>query len=437
MTSSRAAPERPPLRVAPFRALRFAASGERLARLLCPPYDVIDDAGVTELEHADPHNVVRLILPRADRASAQDRYERAATTLRDWRGEGVLARDPEPALYAYEMSTEHARTLGILAAVGLAPSEAGVILPHENTMAGPVADRLALTAATRANLEPIYLVYNGGGATADLLTRIAAGPVDADATTPDGVRHRLWAVTDESSMRTVAADLAARTALIADGHHRYATYLRYQADRAASAHPGDAGRPRDSQDQPWDFGLAFLVDARTSGAQVEAIHRVIPGLPLADAVRSAAAGFATGPVDGPLEHAVAALRAAGAHGTALLLTDGDGGHLLTQPAADALDRAVPRDHAAAWRELDVTICHRLLFTDLWGLQDREGVVDFEHDAAVALQRSHDTHGVAVLLNPTRVEQVAAVAAAGEKMPRKSTLFTPKPATGLVLRPLDD
>ena len=275
------------LRLSPFRALRYAgADRSDLSRLLSPPYDVIDEDERRELEAADPHNVVRLILPRDATGGPHGAYRAAADLLRQWRAEGVLRADESAALYVYEMSEsiagETARTRGLVGAVGLTPPEAGIVLPHENTMAGPVADRLALTEATEANLEPIYLVYSGGGAASQAVASGDDRPPLVSVTV-DGVTHRLWALTDPDTLRAVAGDLLARRAVIADGHHRYATYLRHQADRHAA---GDGAGP-------WDRGLALLVDASTYGPQVHAIHRVVPGLALSDAVDQASSGFAT------------------------------------------------------------------------------------------------------------------------------------------------
>ncbi len=408
------------LRLSAFRALRF---GDRdLGPLLSPPYDVVGEDERRELEAADPHNVVRLILPREAGGEPRSAYRAAAALLQQWRSEGVLVADDAPALYVYEMTEGGSSTRGLVGAVGLTPPEAGVVLPHENTMAGPVADRLALTEATQANLEPIYLVYSGGGAASQAVASVDAQPPLVTVTV-EGITHRLWALTDADTLRAIAGDLLPRRAVIADGHHRYATYLRHQADRHAA---GDGAGP-------WDRGLALLVDASTYGPQVHAIHRYVPGLALDDAVTRAAAGFATRdvPADGALDE----LAAEG--GTAFLLTDGARWVLLTDPAKDQVDAALPAERSAAWRGLDVTIAHRLLIDRLWGLQDTEDVVGFEHDVPAAVAAAQRTGGTALLLNPTPVEAVAAVAEAGERMPRKSTLFTPKPRTGLLLRAYAD
>jgi len=414
------------LLLSPFRALRYADPDRtRLARLLSPPYDVVDAEEQAELEAADPHNVVRLILPREPADEPGGAYRAAAELLRRWREEGVLRPDDTPALYVYEMAEWDARTRGLVGTVGLTPPEAGIVLPHENTMAGPVADRLALTEATEANLEPIYLVYNGGGAASQVVASYDDQPPLMEATV-DGVTHRVWALTDTATLRAVAEDLLPRRAVIADGHHRYATYLRHQADRhAAGAGPG-----------PWDRGLALLVDASAYGPQVHAIHRVVPGLPLDEAVSRAAGALAARDVPGGQEPALATLADA-AKGPAFLLTDGFRWVLLTSPEPAEMAAAMPADRSEAWRGLDVTVAHRLLIDRLWGLRDHEDVVGFEHDVPAAVAAAARSGGIALLLNPTPVEAVAAVAEAGERMPRKSTLFMPKPRTGLVMRAYSD
>jgi uncharacterized protein (DUF1015 family) len=409
------------LRLSPFRALRF--SGSELAPLLSPPYDVVDEDERSELEAADPHNVVRLILPRDVGGEPRSAYRAAASLLASWRSSGVLVPDETPALYVYEMQEGAARTRGLVGAVGLTPPEAGIVLPHENTMAGPVADRLALTEATQANLEPIYLVYSGGGAASQAVAAADVEPPLATATV-HGVTHRIWALTDPTTLRAVAGDLLPRRAVIADGHHRYATYLRHQADRHAA---GDGAGP-------WDRGLALLVDASTYGPQVHPIHRYVPGLALSDAVSRAAAGFSARDV--PAASALSELAEAG-KGAAFLLTDGSRWVLLTDPDPAQVDSALPAERSAAWRALDVTIAHQLLIDRLWGLRDHEDVVGFEHDVPAAVAAAQRTGGTALLLNPTPVEAVAAVAEAGERMPRKSTLFTPKPRTGLLMRAYSD
>jgi len=419
--------------LSPFRALRYDTSvAGDLSALTSPPYDVIDADGVAALEAASEHNVVRLILPRADPIDGQDRYARAAATLEQWRADGVLVPDAQPALYVYEQAAPDGHVQrGLLGALALTPAEDEIVLPHENTMAGPVSDRLSLYTAVDADLEPIFLVYDGGGAASRAVASVDVPPTSSspqlliDTVLADGLRHRLWAITDPEVLAGVAADLLPRKALIADGHHRYATYLRRQGDRHEAGYgPG-----------PWDSGLCLLVDATAFGPQVHPIHRFVPGVEVDELARRSAAGAAVRQLSGGLDDALATLAEAGTRGPAFVLAAGDGSslHLVTEPDPGQLAAAVPPGRSAAWAALDVSVLHAYLVTALWGLPDDTEHVGYEHDVDGALAAAARTGGTAVLLNPTPVEAVAQVAGSGERMPRKSTLFTPKPSTGLVIR----
>jgi uncharacterized protein (DUF1015 family) len=411
--------------LAPFRALRYDVDRVDLRSVTSPPYDVIDAAGAEELEKASDVNVVRLILPR-DRDSEGDRYLRAARTLRTWRADGVMRADDLPALYVYEQASPTHAQRGLIGALALTPAEDGIVLPHENTMSDTVSDRLALYTAVQADLEPIFLVYAGGGAASTAVAGVDGRPPLVDVTLPDGLRHRLWALSDAEELASIAADLHPRSALIADGHHRYATYLQ----RQAAAHASGAGPG------PWDSGLVFLVDSTAFGPEVHPIHRVLPGVEPSELVRRTTGYAAVHDLDGhDLGAARAALAAAGEQGPAFLLVSGDGGtlRLLTDPDSERLAASLPVERSTAWRALDVTVLHHFLVNAAWGLTDDTRTVEYEHDVDAAVARAAATNGTAVLLNPTPAEAVAAVASQGERMPRKSTLFTPKPRTGLVIR----
>jgi uncharacterized protein (DUF1015 family) len=393
---------------------------------------VIGPDSLDDLRAASPYNVVRLILPDyapgGTRAAADSA---AAALLRAWLADGALAADDAPALYVYEQQGPGWVQRGL---IGLVAVGTDAIHPHENVMAGPVAGRRELMKATRSNLEPILLVYNGaagsGGPdrTASALTDQVADrrEPDASAVTGDGVAHRLWAVTDPGTQRAITADLAARTALIADGHHRYAAYRELRAEM----HADGAGAG------PWDYGLAFLVDADAYPLRLGPIHRVLPHLGPADAASLAGAAFTVTDRPGDLGPALAALDAAGAHGHAFLLAGKDGFRLLTDPDPRQLAAAMPPGTSERWRALDAAVMRELLLARLWSIKDNERDVLIAHDAGEAVRMAADSGGTAVLCNPMPIGAVMELAAQGEKVPRKSTSFGPKPRTGLVLRVFD-
>jgi uncharacterized protein (DUF1015 family) len=407
---------------------------------------VIGPGTLERLLAASPYNVVRLILPadvlgstasdaRADVApETRAGNTLAAARLRDWLAEGTLAVDDSPALYVYEQRGADWVQRGL---IGLVAVGTGAVHPHEGVMAGPVAGRRELMKATRSNLEPILLVYNGGagaGGRGDLpgpgdasrLTDLTAnGQVPlACAVTDDGVTHRLWAVTDPGAQAAIAADLATRSALIADGHHRYAAYRELRVEeRDAGEGPG-----------PWDYGLAFLVDADEYPLRLGAIHRVLPRLSLAEAVRLASRAFTVTAVTE--ETAFARLAAAGESGTAFLLAGEDGYWLLTDPDPRQVEAAMPPETSPLWRALDASVMQELLLAELWSIKDNERDVLISHDAAEAVRMAAGSGGTAVICNPMPLAAVMDIAAHGEKVPRKSTSFGPKPRTGLVLRTFD-
>jgi uncharacterized protein (DUF1015 family) len=437
-------PAVPGLALAPFHGVRYArdrVSG--LAEVTSPPYDVIAHDIEDQLIAADPHNVVRLILPRHAPGHQGDVYDDAAATLREWQGEQILRPDPEPSLYVYEQATLHGREngdspavlpvviqRGLIGALRLSPLEAGVVRPHEDVAPGPVAGRLQLMEATRANLEPIYLLHDGStrGASARIIDETAARrPPLVDTVTPDGIRHRLWAVTDPAELAAIAADLAPRSALIADGHHRYSAYLKLQARRrAAGDGPG-----------PWDYGLALLVDASAYPPEIGAIHRVIPGLAPAAAAELAKAAFTVRRLPGGTSQLPAALDEladASHRGPAFLIAGGGEVRLLTDPDPVQVDAAMPPGHSARWRALAASVLQELLIARIWGISDSEPDVRIVHnDAAEAVAQADETGGTAVICPSMSTWDVYDVAARGERVPRKSTSFGPKPRTGLVIR----
>ncbi|MGA4986903.1 DUF1015 family protein [Nonomuraea bangladeshensis] len=502
----------------PFRGVRFAV--EDPAKVTSPPYDLISDADVDALLHLHPNNVVRLILPRTPRPDSahttpatqplpdtaapspathalpaedafpavdelppETRYAEARDTLQAWLHAGILVPDERPALYVYEQHGPHFLQRGLIGDVALTDPGQHVILPHEDVMPGPIADRLALMSTTQANLEPIFLLYDGaGGPTTRLVEEVATRrrPL-VSATTEDGVTHRLWAITDTSEIATINADLRDRQALIADGHHRYATYRVLQRQErlahpptessptpsdtaprgeasgnavpasavlsSSAARPGDAGTnptpahssPADGSHQPpsttlvapWDFGLALLVDSTAYPPDLKAIHRVIPGLPLAKAAAQASQSWRVQEF-GTLAEGLAAFEHS--PDPAFLLADEAGAYLITDPDPVQLAHAMPADHSDRWNSLNTSILSEFILPKVWGMRDDEQAVRIvHHDVEAAAKLATSTNGTAVILKPLATEDVLAVAAGGERVPRKSTSFGPKPRTGLVLR----
>ncbi|MEW1870649.1 DUF1015 domain-containing protein [Streptomyces caelestis] len=417
------------LELTPFRGLRYDPDRVgSLAAVTSPPYDVVvRPDGLHHLQSADPYNIVRLILPEAGTPEA--RNAQAADTLRRWRAEGVLTADPEPCLYVYEQRDGDGMVQrGVIGALRVSDPDERLVLPHEDVMPHVVADRADLMRATSANLEPLLLTYRGDGdggpaaVTADLVERTAGRRPLLATTTEDGFHHRLWSVTDPVDLAAVQRELSGHQALIADGHHRWATYRRLRAEHSS---PG-----------PWDHGLVLLVDTARYPLRVRAIHRLLHGLPVADAVAALDGLFRVRRLDAPPAEAMSALAEAASAGNAFLLA-GDGAfHLVDRPDPELLARTIPADRPVAWRTLDATVLHATLLEHVWRVPDSPARIAYIHDTAATVEKAERDGTTAVLMHPVHEDVVRDLARQGVMMPRKSTSFGPKPASGLVLRALD-
>ena len=427
------------LSLSPFRGLRYDPDRVgTLAAVTSPPYDVVDPGRRLDLETADPYNVVRLILPRpepedaGDRPDRDTRYRHAARLLHDWRREGVLVPDPEPALYVYEQRADDdgpdrgGLQRGLIGALAVSGREGGVVLPHEDVMPRPVADRVGLMRTTRANLEPLLLTYRGHGGAAGVVERAVQGEPLLTTTTTDGTHHRLWAVTSPAEIAEVSRDLATCRALIADGHHRWEMYLRLQREH------------RHLPRSPWDRGMVLLVDTARYPLRVRAIHRVLYRLPVAEAIERLRGQWQVKEVAGPLPAALEALAELKRHGgNGFVLTGADGRYrLVGDPDETLLEATVPTGGPEEWRRLDATVLHSTLLDHTWHVPDGPDDIGYLHTAAGAEREAARSGGTAVLLHPVRESVVRRLAEQGVTMPRKSTSFGPKPATGLVIRSLD-
>jgi uncharacterized protein (DUF1015 family) len=390
--------------VRPFAALRFARDPEpRLA----PPWDVISPAERERLA-AEPENIVHLTLPPG--AEGARDYASAGRTLERWIAERVLVRDPAPVFYAVAERTAAGRVRrGLLGLLRLADYAERVVFPHERTMPHAKQDRLLLTRAVRANLEPLFFVYPDRDAKLAPVFESAAAVPLVDCRGPDRTAIQLRRVEDRAAIQAVETFFADRSVVIADGHHRYETMLRYRDEQRAQA--GGA-----QPDAPWEFVLAYLVNALDPGTEIRAIHRRVDGAvsdPLAALV---ARGFALHPLE-PSTTAGAALARLAGHAA--------GEHAFALAPAGAPPVLALRPRGAA---LDVRVLHEELLPAIGG----ELSFDADAERLLAAARAGEC-ALAILMNPLPAEQLFAEVEQGAVLPQKSTFFTPKLPSGLVLR----
>jgi len=392
--------------VRPFHALRFARDpGPRIA----PPYDVIG-ASEREALARERENIVHLTLPPG--AEGERDYAGAAQTCARWKQEAVLRRDSEEQLYILEERVSDGRVrVGFLGLLRLADYEERIVLPHERTMRGPKHDRLLLTRALRANLEPLFFLYEDRDAKLDpLLHGAARGALLSACTGPDATQLSLHAGPSAEGIAALRAFLSERPVIIADGHHRYETMLSYRDEcRAAAASAGP--------DDPHEFVLAYLVNAFDPGSEIRAIHRVLTGSigDVKEVVRTAGFQLEECNEAGP-EELLELLRGRCEAEHAFVLVRSGGSRQL------------------AWRprgaQLDVEVLHEELLPGLGG------ELSFDSKPARLLERVEQGEvELGILLSPLDPESLFRVVQAGRTLPQKSTFFSPKIPSGLVLRDL--
>lgn len=440
--------------IVPFRALRYNPQFvPDLKLVVAPPYDVISPEAQERYHARHPHNVVRLILARQSNAGipGQDRYARSARTFTEWQAGGVLRRDPEPAIYLYEQEFSvgeghRIRRRGFMAMVRLHDYDDKVVFPHERTFSRHKDDRLQLMRACPANLEAILGFYPGPvEAVSAVLLRHMEGEPSVQLVDEDGICHRLWMLREPREVADLTQALRDRPIIIADGHHRYETALTFRDERrTADAAPLETHRRR-----LHDWVLMNLVHGEDPGLVILPTHRLIRQRPV---VAGAALREALGRhfrIEGcPLDRGnpVMSLRIALAdlhrrRAAAVFAVYLGGEEVLVLELADEtiVQDLVAAGHSHEYAHLDVAILHRLVIERILGIRPAsltDDSIQYTRDEGMALAAvaSGDAH-LALFLNPPRVEQVQAIALAGERMPQKSTFFFPKVLSGLVISPL--
>jgi len=436
---------KPMAEFSPFAGLRYNVDKVNLADVLCPPYDVIKGAARDELISRSPFNIVRVELAAPyGRDADEEQYQACADLLKEWREQQVLVLD-DPAFYLYEQqftvpgSDKRLSRRGVLGALKLEEFGEGV-QPHEHTLSGPKADRLKLLAATRTNTSPIFGLYcDSDGWIDGLLENIVAAKPLCQATDAEGVVHRLWKVQDDEIVNAIVASLDNETILIADGHHRYETALDFRDQCRAQA---EAEGQVWTGDEDENYVLMMCVSTGDEGLVVLPTHRAVKadGDQIANLLGSLNEHFEVR--EEPSLHALqAALEDQSAQSQpgrfgALV---GDKYLLLQLKSGGLAQEAMDASKSQAYRDLDVSILHDLILHQMLGVGPQElaagAHVAYTIDAEEAQQKVLSGGGAAFLMRSTPVAQVQSVAAAGDKMPQKSTYFFPKLITGLVLRPL--
>ena len=411
-----------------FGALRFTKKAGEKSEVCCPPYDIISPEEKKAYLNTNENNIIRLELPEQNEAG----YNLAGQTLKNWVDSGILKQDEDDCLYVYEekfsVSGQDYSFKGIVARVKLHPFSDGVVLPHEETLSKAKTDRLNLMTATSCNFSQIYSLYSDAeGISQGLIEELSEGAPEDTFTDADGVTHSLWVAKKSEKTERLCRFFDDKKLYIADGHHRYETALNYQKQLREQGVSCEAA----------DYIMMFLIDMENKGLVVFPTHRIVRDLPEFDEeklLKGCEDNFAVSLCE--KEEIEAKLAAAYEKGEkAFGFVGKTKTAILTLKNIAAMDEAL-KAASQALKGLDVSVLHSLILENVLGI-DKENMakqinLTYTRDFAEAYAAAKGSANCAFILNPTRVSEIAAVSAAGEKMPQKSTYFYPKLITGLVM-----
>ena len=441
-------------RIYPFQAWRYNPAKVQLDDVVTQPYDKITPALQQAYYQRSPYNLVRIILGLPELFDATDNnvYTRAAENFREWRRQGVLLPDAEPAIYAYSQTYAPPGTPGMLRERRgfIALSDAvdyadGIVFRHEQTLAKPKSDRLNLLRATRAHFGQIFMLYSDPAHTAEKLLFDSGTPPEVEVTDDYAVVHRLWRATEPSVINMVTAAMADKKLVIADGHHRYETALAYAREcRPADAPPRAPRGIYQAPAYPEAAVMMTFVNMDSTGLTILPTHRVVHGLEnfsVENFLAQAGEFFAvtTLPADASAASLLAAEEKNYNDASRLVVVTANANHLLVS-RAEKIAEALPQ-MSERQRKLDVAQLHGILLEKVLGLT-QESIAQQTHlhyvrDAEEAISTVREGHAqIALLMQPASLDQLRDIAFAGEVMPQKSTDFYPKLLSGLAIYALD-
>jgi len=436
--------------IEPFRAWRYNSARVDLSQVVTQPYDKITPEMQNRYYDASPHNLVRIILGKAQPTDhlEENIYTRAAACFQDWRRQGILLQDHQQSLYQYIQrfqpsggGTELERR-GFIALGKIEDYSAGIVHRHEQTLAKPKADRLQLLRATRAHFGQLFMLYSDpvgeiDGALASSSTDMEIGIEVRDEY---GVLHQVRRVSNPSLIELVRSKMRDQKLIIADGHHRYETAMNYRNERRAMS----GAPPASPELAPYELVMMTFINMDSPGLVILPTHRVVHGLESfsSDKLRDRARSyFSVEEVDPSTDaaRAVGILSEAGQAGTALLGVTANRAFLFDTPKALASN--LFQGLSLRQQSLDVVQLHKCLLEGVLGISEEairdQTNISYVRDAAEALARVREgAANVAFLMNPVRMRQVRDIALAGEVLPQKSTDFYPKLLSGLAIYALE-
>ena len=422
--------------IKPFKSIMYSKQKVGcLDDVMSPPYDIISPGMQDELYKKSEFNVVRLILGKRfpDDNGGVNCYTRAKKFLDSWLKQGVLVESKTPGIYPYKVEYEldgERRVMNGFFVLLKLDHEYKMVKAHEKTLSKPKEDRLNLMRATKANLEPIELLYIDENDSIRRMIDVELGEPEVDVTGYDGFRHTLWRVDDQNLIKRIQQMLSDEVLFIADGHHRYQTAINYAREVGA----------RDNNSA--NYIMVVLANMFDEGLSILPTHRLVKmEVNFEELIEKSKKCFEVEGIEmveelsekEKAEKALTTIRTENEHKFLLYL--GNKGYLFILRDESTMDEVAP-NRSNTWRTLDVSILHKLLLERMLGVNEKnlEDHVKYTRDTVEAIKVVDEGRfDFSIIMNPTRIEELKAVADAGEHMPQKSTYFLPKLLSGLVIR----
>lgn len=390
---------------------------DNLSNVFAPPYDVINPEEQEELYGVSPYNVVRLILPRCE---GEQKYIKAGQTLRDWIAGQLLIQEAEPSIYPYhqefDLDGKRVRRRGFISTVRIEDFSSKIILPHERTFPKPKMDRLKLTLACKANLSPVFSIYSDpeGSIEKAIDEHLDDGPL-IDSVYKDGVRNRLWKISDRDLISKITTTMSDLNLLIADGHHRYETALEYRNLQKNDSRTS-------SGERPYDYVMMYLARAEDEGLLINPTHRVLRNLDSLDPkelIQKIAERFDIKRID--LKEGVPSL--------------GSREFLILSKDSENVIKVSPKElYPESFKNLAVMSLHNVVLKEII-TEEKTEILYTKSVTEVSELVKSGQYILGVILPPLTALDIFEVVLADEKLPHKTTYFYPKILSGLVFNPL--
>ncbi|RKY42868.1 MAG: hypothetical protein DRP85_01525 [Candidatus Makaraimicrobium thalassicum] len=422
--------------IIPFRGLLYDSSkvGGDYSSVVAPPYDVIPERMRDELYERNAYNVIRLILGKSFATDDQDnnKYTRAREFLNEWLQDGALVRDDTESFYVYlqeyDYNGKKRRRTGFIGLMKIQEPGEDKILPHEQTLAGPKEDRMNLIKQVRGNLSPVFSLYDDGsdGGIQQTLKKAMSASAPLIDIERDGERHKFWRLQDEGAIKDMISRMEGKRIFIADGHHRYEVARAYS----------DMRRKENGYDGSADHIMMYFTDmADCDNLTIMAIHRVIKVMPAADEdeIADKLSAYFNVTECGDLSGVMGRFEKEEISANSFGFFNGKKYLFMEPKDKDRLQALITEKRTEEWKRLDVSVLHSAVFGGILPVSNAEGNITYIRDPRRAESLVADgSHMAAFFLNPTRIEQLRAVAGQREMMPQKSTYFYPKLLSGLVI-----